>query len=106
MSEQLDPERKFRAKIVASEYLLRAVPIKAMLLDPGFAQDARQWFDHMFGVFSASEKAETSNPQIISAIREEYMRLLDRAEKQIAGATAVAKPKSLRRHIFERFERA
>jgi len=105
MTDQLDLEQKFRLKLMANEYLLRAALIRLMLLDLGFAHDAREWFDNLFGQFSASEKAYASDPQVISTLREEYLRLLERAEKFALRATSVPKPKSIRRHIFEWFQR-
>jgi hypothetical protein len=108
MSEQLDP---FRVRMVANEYLSRAVLIRVMLLDPGFAQDARQWIDVIFGAFSASELADGIDPYIVSAIREKYIALLARAEEQAriairsGAAPAVPKHKSIRRRIYEWLER-
>jgi hypothetical protein len=45
MSDELDREQKFRLKALANKFLLRGALIRLMLLDPRFAQDARQWFD-------------------------------------------------------------
>ena len=103
MSEQLDP---FRVKAVATEFLLSAIIIRLMQLDPGFTQRARQWFDHTFGMWSASEHAVARDPRTISRLREEYLRQLTMAENYLAIAReASVKPKSIRRRIFEWFER-
>jgi hypothetical protein len=105
MSDQLEDEQKFRLQVLANEYLLRTALIRLMLLDLGFAKDARQWIDTIFGQVSTSEQAHTINPQSVNALREEYLRLLARAEHFAFSATASAKPKTIRRRIFEWFER-
>ena len=50
-----------------------------------------------------------TNPQIVSVLREEYLRLLARAEEFARNAPKVVsaspRPKSIRRRIFEWFER-
>jgi hypothetical protein len=103
--DEIDPLRRFRIKTLAHDYLLRAVVIRLTLLDPGFSRDARQWFDTLVGAFSASEHASDYSPEVIRTMREEYLRLLARVDEQVAIATAAPKPKSIRRRIFEWFER-
>ena len=107
MSDRFDPEQKFILRLVANEFLLRTALIRLMLLDPGFAKDARQWIDTLFGQLSASEYADKANPQAITQLREEYLRLLERAERFALSATASgpARPKTIRRRIFEWLER-
>src|SRR5947199_7434119 len=105
MSDLLNDVYQLRLRLGANEFLLRAVTIRVMLLDPGFANDARQWLDHQFGQVSASEHADAVDPQTMSAIREYYLRLMERAEDFVLRATASPKPKSIRRRIFEWFER-
>jgi hypothetical protein len=109
MSEELDPKRKFRLNTLANEFLLRAALIRLMLLDPGFANGARQWLDTIFGQLSTSELADKTNPQVMSALREMYLRHLARAEEfalSVPKAAPPSSPKSIRRRIFEWFERA
>ena len=85
--------------------------IRLILLEPGFAQNARKWFDTLFGQLSVSEYADKTNPQTVNDLRAEYLRLLERAERFVLSATAAApaparlKPKSIRRRIFEWLER-
>jgi hypothetical protein len=108
MADELDSEQKFRLKLLANDFLLRAALIRLMLLDPGFARDARQWFDAIFGQLSASELAIKTNPQVIGALREEYLHHLARAEEYALRATApkaAPKSKSIRRRVFEWLER-
>jgi hypothetical protein len=100
-----DDQMMFRIRVMASAFVLRAVTVRMMLLDPGFAQDARQWFDTIFGAFSASEHAHASSHEIVSVLREEYLRVLALNEEQARKATSVPKTKSIRRRIFEWFER-
>jgi hypothetical protein len=50
--------------------------------------------------FSASEHAGEFNPEVISTLREEYLRLLAHAE----SLGPVPRPKTIRRGIFEWFE--
>ncbi len=101
----LEREHQLRLRLGSNEFLLRAVTIRMMLLDPGFAQDARRWPDQQFGQVSASEHADTVDPRSMTAIREYYLRLVEKAERYAARATATPKPKSTRRRIFEWFER-
>jgi len=109
MSDELDNDQMFRIKTMANIYLLRAVTIRLMLMDPEFAKDARQWLDTLFGAISVSEhtaaREVARGTQFISALREEYMRVLALNEEQARIATSVAKPKSLRRRIFDWLER-
>jgi len=106
MSDEVD---QFRVKVVANEYLLSAAVIRLALLDPKFTQDAREWFDHILGAFSASELSKPFPPQHISTLREQYIHLVERIETQariaIKSRGAPAKPKSIRRRIFEWLER-
>src|SRR5262245_48358603 len=88
MAGELDP---FRLKLLAHEYLLHVAVIRLTLLDREFAQDAREWFDVIFGAFSASELAKPFPPEHISAIRSEYMRLVERSEEQ--ASMALKRPK-------------
>jgi hypothetical protein len=79
-----------------------------MLLDPEFGRDARQWFDAIFGRLAASEHADKTNPQSVSALRQEYLRLLTLIETQVrmvTTPTAAPAHKSIRRRIFEWLER-
>jgi hypothetical protein len=104
MSDEID---QFRVKVVANEYLLSAAIIRLSLLDPEFTRDARQWFDHILGAFSASELSKPFPPKHVSTLREQYMHLVDRVEAQarLAIQSRGSKPKSLRRRIFEWLER-
>jgi hypothetical protein len=104
MSDLLEDVRQLKLRLGANEFLLRAVTIRVMLLDPAFAQDARQWIDHLLGQFSASERAKETDPQAFNAIREYYLRLLEAAENQARLATSVPQHKSIRRQIFEWLE--
>jgi len=81
-----------------------------MLLDPGFAQDARQRLDTILGHFSVSEHTNSFTLGALSEIREDYLRLLTMAEQlarlPITSQSAlVPRSKSIRRRIFEWFER-
>jgi hypothetical protein len=108
MSHELNPEAEFRLRQLANEFLLQAAFIRLMLLDPGFARDARQWFDTLFGKLSALGTDDPLDPQLTSVLREEYLRRLTLIETQariVATPTSVPKPKSIRRSIFEWFER-
>jgi hypothetical protein len=46
-----------------------------------------------------------SSHEIVSVLREEYLRVLALNEEQARKATSVPKTKSIRRRIFEWFER-
>jgi hypothetical protein len=109
MSDLLNPEQRTQIRGLANDFLLRAALIRLMLFDPGFAEGARHWFDSLFGQFSATDLARAANPQFIITLREEYLHLLERAERFAANAPkaapAPARPKSIRRRIFEWFER-
>jgi len=94
-----------RDRMLANEFLFCAVAIRVMQLDPEFARDARQWFDTVFGAISASKPADATDPQVISAMREEYLRQLTMAERLACIAPERSRPKSIRRRIFELFER-
>ena len=96
-----DPEGRFQITLMANDSLLRAVVVRLMQLDPGFAQDARQWFDQILGAFSTSEDAVGTAPHVLSEIREECLRQLARAEKQARIVSATPEPKTIRRSIFE-----
>ncbi len=94
---------KFRITLVADELLLSAVVLRLMQLDRGFTQNARQWFDILLGAFSASEHADEIKPDVLSALRDNYVHLLASVES-LAPAPS-ERPKSIRRRIFEWFER-
>jgi hypothetical protein len=96
-----DLEDRFQTTLLANDSLLRAVVVRLMLPDPAFTQDARRWFDDLLGQFSTSEEAVGASPQVMSTIREEYLRQLRRAETQAPRTTASPKHKSIRRRIFE-----
>src|SRR5262249_11175595 len=102
--------QEFRQFLVA-QLLLRAAVARLMLLDPGFAQDDRQWLDHMLGRFSTSDDVVDVDPHAMSELREHYVVVLEQAELLSRLVTSreqpspTPKPKSLRRRIFEWFER-
>jgi hypothetical protein len=77
MSDQVDSTR---LRLMAIQYLLYAVVTRWMLLDPGFAQDARGLFDYVSGIWSASEHAGEFSPEVVTTLREECIRLLEFAE--------------------------
>jgi hypothetical protein len=79
-----------------------------MQADPEFSTFARQWIDTVFGGFYASEGANEVDPQVLSDSRAQYLDLIERSEASAlfhASKSAPSKPKTIRRRIFEWFER-
>jgi|tagenome__1003787_1003787.scaffolds.fasta_scaffold20318578_2 hypothetical protein len=106
MADLLGDMHQLKIRIGAHEFLFLALIARLMQRDPELAQAARYWIDDHFGRHSTSELSAVTDPQVLSAIRKHYLLILKEAEEQERPAAAVPKSKSIRRRMFEWFERA